>query len=249
MQPLQHLLFEPGSNLSTGKVPLLSKSEFLRGYDCGRRLWLSRNRKDLRVPFDEAVLERMAIGQEIGKLAQKRYANGVFAASTFGDPLDSVEVTKQLMAEGHQCLFEPTFVADGLLARADVLWRDGDAWVIDEVKSSSVKAPEKIAEEKVLDLAFQVYVLRKAGLKISRARMVLVNGKFIWDGGEYDPHNFLGVVDLTSRCEDLQAVMAERASELVAVLPLEHEPPAEINVHCKECDFWTIVSRGEASMI
>ena len=61
-------------------------------------------------------------------------------------------------------------MANGLYSRCDVLVRGQDGWEIIEVKSST-----KIKDEHIEDLAFQVFVLRQAGLVVTAAKLCRVN--------------------------------------------------------------------------
>lgn len=151
----------------------LTKTEFRRGLGCARRAWLDRWRPDLRPPISPALRERFDTGRQIGELAWQRYPDGKFAAKS-----DAF----QLIGEGARCLFEPTFQAQGLKARLDILWKSGaDAWTIDEVKMASAK-PIAVLERSdyVVDLAFQVATAQKVGVEIEAARLVLVDTSYTW---------------------------------------------------------------------
>lgn len=216
----------------------ITKSEFIRGLDCERRLWLDRFRADLRQPLSPPIRERMEVGSAIGKLAHQLYPDGVLVPTTYGDHDAGAALTQEMLDEGASCLFEATFIVGGHLVRVDVLSRGESGWILDEVKSSSVREPEKIDDDKVFDLAFQVSTLRQAGLKIEKARLVLVDTSWVWDGGDYDANFMLGVVNVTERCEHLQPQVADRAALLLATLESDSEPKVETNTHCKICDYF-----------
>lgn len=217
---------------------MLKKSEFIRGFDCYRRLWLDRFRPDLKPALGLAVRERMETGKALEILARKRYPEGIFASSSYGDHAAAADATLQLMRSGATCIFEGTFIAGGRLARTDVLSKSKTGWILDEVKSSSVKAPEKIDEDKLYDLAFQVVTLESAGVEIEAARLVLVDTTYVWDGNEHDPAAMLGVVDLTARCAELKPEILKQSAHLQEDIESPTEPEVETNTHCKKCDYF-----------
>lgn len=218
---------------------LITKTEFVRGLDCVRRVWLDRNRRDLKPPLSLASLERIEVGKRLGKLAQERYATGVLATQPGANAIDASESTNALLNSGADCLFEATFLSGDRLARLDVLSKHDDGgWIIDEVKSSSVKDPKKIDEDKVFDLAFQLHVVRETGLSVSQARLVLVDTSYIWDGAPISGQTLLGAVDMTALCEGKSDQVRNLCLELSGALQRDTEPVVETNTHCKSCDYF-----------
>lgn len=215
----------------------ITKSSFVRGLDCSRRAWLDLYRDDLRAPHPPPIKERIEVGLAIGQLAHHLYPSGELV-DVKTDPDLAAERTREKIALGASCLFEATFVVGRQHVRADVLSKGDSGWILDEVKSSSVKQPDQISEDTAFDLAFQVFTLRKAGLVVERARLVLVDTSWVWDGQSYDAGKMLGVVDMTERCDALQSQVEDRVGTLLAVLDRDTEPAVETNTHCKKCDFF-----------
>jgi hypothetical protein len=225
--------------ITMSETRLLTKTEFIRGLDCVRRAWLDLHRPDLKAPLSLASRDRMETGKLIGELARARYSGGQMASNSGSSHDIAVAETLEKLQAGHRCLFEATFVASGRLARLDVLHQaDSGDWTLDEVKSSSVKEPKKIAEDKVLDLAFQFHTTRDAGHPVKYARLVLVDTSCVWDGGAFNPNSLLGVVDLTDVCEESAARITDHSTRLSAVLASDSEPDVELNTHCKDCDYF-----------
>jgi predicted RecB family nuclease len=218
---------------------LLTKTEFIRGLDCNRRAWLDRNRPDLKAPLSLATRERIEVGKRLGDLARERYSGGVFATRPGADAESAIASTNALIEAGADCLFEATFISGGRLARLDILSKQrGTGWTVDEVKSSSIKEPSKIDEEKVFDLAFQVHTAKQAGLEIEQARLVLVDTSFVWDGLCYSSDTLLGTVNLTELCNEKADDIEARCSALADALSQDTEPVVEKNTHCKTCDYF-----------
>lgn len=227
------------------KVPQLNKSEFVRGLDCERRLWLDRFRPELRPAPSIAALDRMEMGKTLGRLGRSRYPDGVFVPTRFDDLEGSAAATAELIGAGAPCIFEATFIADGRYARVDILSKGkAGGWILDEVKSSSVKEPDKIDDDKVFDLAFQTRTAERAGLTIEASQLVLVNTGYVWPGGNFDASTLMGVVDLTGRCAELRDKIDERCDTLSETLTSSNEPVVETNTHCKKCDYFDHCHKG-----
>ena len=65
--------------------PKISKSQYVRGAQCQKVLWLIQNRKDLHL---ESTAEKKDIfdkGNLIGKLAMDNYPNGVEVTNKYWD--------------------------------------------------------------------------------------------------------------------------------------------------------------------
>ncbi len=106
---------------------LLSKSQYLRGLQCLKSLWLYKNRPELRAEPDtvlEALFER---GYEVGDLAKELFAGGIeieFDPNNFDG---MIQKTKELIANGAKIIYEAAFKEKNIFAMADILVRNGNA--------------------------------------------------------------------------------------------------------------------------
>jgi hypothetical protein len=57
--------------------PRLSKSRYLSGLQCSKRLYLEISNRDLATPFDDATQAILDTRTEVGELARDRYPGGV----------------------------------------------------------------------------------------------------------------------------------------------------------------------------
>lgn len=216
----------------------LTKSEFIRGLDCEKRVWLDRNRPDLKQAPSLSSLDRMVTGMRIGKFAHQLYPNGSFVGTPGDNHIDAYNSTLAGLESGNECLFEATLISGGRLARLDVLAKgQSGAWTLDEVKSSTLKEPKELKEQ-ITDLAFQVATAKGAGIDIEAARLILIDTNYVWHGEEYDPASMLSALDLTSESEAMAGQIGEVSSNLIKVLNSESEPEVEKNTHCKKCDYF-----------
>ena len=154
----------------------ISKNLFLNAAICstlGWRLRADESRDEVASASPTLAQQfRMEQGAEIGRRARKLFPEGVLI-STGNLAEAAAETAKLVRADGSSVLFEATFVADEYVAKADVLTRTGDTWHLIEVKSNVNLKPELID-----DLAYTLMVLGGAGLRISKASLLLISKDF-----------------------------------------------------------------------
>ena len=174
----------------------------------------------------------MEQGQKLGSLARELYPNGILVSKRDGKT--AAEITQTLIADASiETLFEAAFGAGPLVARADILRRQEGAWHVLEVKSSFSDTSQ--IKELVDDLAYTVFVLRRAGQHITKASLVLLSRTFRRGDG---PDRLFEIIDKT---EEASARVAEfeRAADSVARALFDDTPPAPALVSaCRSCAFF-----------
>lgn len=179
-------------------TPRLSKTRFQAGLQCHKCLWLDCHAPELADPVTEAKQALFDRGHEVGALARELFAGGVLVEEDYTQSDQACATTRRLLDEAVPCLYEGAFRHDGVLVRADVLFKDeADGWALVEVKSSASVKPEHVT-----DLAIQLYVLRGAGLPVTSARLLQLNSAYVYQGGPYDLGGLFTLVDLTSEVTD-----------------------------------------------
>ncbi|NQX93109.1 MAG: Dna2/Cas4 domain-containing protein [Flavobacteriales bacterium] len=161
-------------------MALLSKSSILSGLQCHKRLHLQRNRKELGAEDSGQKLSAIRNGIQTGNLARQYFEGGVLVESNLtGDEreADWLKQTQKLMASDVPFIYEATFLSDDVLVRVDILERKGKVWNVYEVKAST-----SYKNKHVKDLAVQVKILRKAGLIIRKANLMLINPDYVFRG-------------------------------------------------------------------
>ncbi|AIE74513.1 MULTISPECIES: DUF2779 domain-containing protein [unclassified Synechocystis] len=150
----------------------ISKTYFLAGLHCPKRLWLSICRPEDASPMSLAAEQRIKQGRAIGVAARESFKNGILVDGTLKHCLEkSWELTMVGAGGGVECLFEPAFLYDDILVRCDVLRRlPSGNWEIIEVKSAT-----KLKDEHIADLTLQHYVLEGLGLTVEKTSLMVVN--------------------------------------------------------------------------
>jgi hypothetical protein len=224
-------------------VPLLSKSRFLAGLQCHLRLWYQCYDRDLASeipPSQQAVFDA---GHEVGKLATRLYPGGVLIEEDHLHHDEAVQSTlKAMQAPAVKNIYEAAFFFDGVRIRVDILERtDTNSWSLVEVKSST-----SVKDVHYPDVAVQYYVLEGCGLKISRAGVLHINNRYVYDGHQLDLRALFVFKDLT---DQVKALQPEIPSSLVAqkvMLANSAAPKIKPSRHCRkpyDCEFWDHCTR------
>ena len=144
----------------------LTKSRYVAGLQCLRRLWLQVHEP---LPYEEpAPGSPMDIGQEIGRKAHLLFPGGALIDEEPWEHKEAVARTNALMIDaGVPAIFEAAFEFDGIRIRVDVLERLAQGnWGLREVKSST--SPKDYYFD---DIALQAYVLKGASVVSLQSRL------------------------------------------------------------------------------
>ncbi|MGH7206259.1 MAG: DUF2779 domain-containing protein [Nitrospiraceae bacterium] len=224
-------------------TPRLSKSKFLSGLQCHKRLYLEIHSPELATEPDEQTQAILDMGTEVGALARQRFLGGVLVEADHRHPTEALERTAELLSHPTApAIFEGAFEFDQVLVRVDILERvtseqDGTiAWRLIEVKSST-----KVKDVHLNDLAVQTYVLKGAGVALSGSCLMHVNTQYVYPGGELDLERLFVVQDLTALAAARQSDVPTRLAEMKAMLATPVPPAIDPDGHCHQpynCPFW-----------
>ena len=164
----------------------VSKTDFVRGLQCPKMLWLDSHRPELKI-IPEEVQRRLDAGNEFGDGAMGIF--GEYRETTCYRPdgrLDFAQMiarTQEWLKEGIPVVCEAAFSYRGNYCAADILRKNGEVYDLYEVKNAP--APRR---EFLLDLGFQSFLIGRCGVLLGR-RFLILNGEKIAqntqkDGGE-----------------------------------------------------------------
>jgi predicted RecB family nuclease len=222
------------------ETPKLSKSKFLAGCQCLKRLYLQVREPELAGEPDAAKQARFDQGHEVGKLATEAFPGGVRVEEDYLHHQKAVKRTLALMADqGVPAIFEAAFIFDGVRIRVDILERQtGNRWRLIEVKSTS-----KLKDEHYQDVAIQNYVLEGCGLRLSEACLMHLNRNYVYDGKAYVLQQLFAINDLTGDIEELRKAIPGQVAAQHLVLALGAPPEADPGDRCTkpyECEFYDL---------
>lgn len=211
-------------------MPFLTKSLYLDGRVCARRAWMGAYRSQFAKAPTESELARMREGREIGKLAQRMFPGG-FDCRIPGTDEENAAHSLWRLGQPGDVFYEPSFEANGLFVRCDILLREESGWRLIEVKSGG-----SVKTEHYEDAAYQVMVLESAGFHVSAVEIMHVSRTW-WSGD--DPSKFFIRQDVSDQVVRILERTRDHAARLRQALELESPPEEQLNTFCKECVFLT----------
>jgi len=151
----------------------ISKTDFIRGLQCERMLWLDKHKREEMVIPPE-VQSRLNEGNDFGDKAMGIFGEYTETTAFKEDGrLDIKQMllnTEKALDDKAEVICEAAFSSYGNYCAVDILRRCGDGFFMYEVKNS----PD-IKEVFLVDVGFQRYILKKCGLKIKKS-FIITNG-------------------------------------------------------------------------
>jgi hypothetical protein len=218
-------------------IPFLSKSRFMAGLQCHKRLYLELFQPQLADPISEASQAIMDAGTGIGALARGIYPDGVLIEQDYMHHKEAVIQTAELLKDKSiPSLYEAAFMYDDIRIRADILVRVGkNLFDLVEVKSGN-----SVKSEHIPDTAIQIYVLEGCGLRVRRACVAHLNKEYIYPGGDYDLQELFAVDDVTEKVREILPDVPELLADMRAALSASDPPDIAPGKHCSkpyDCEF------------
>lgn len=198
----------------------LSKTDYILFRECSKNAWMKINKPDLYFESELSDFEKHIIktGNEVELVARGLFPTGILIK---GRDIDAQKITQEYLLNKKTVLFQPIFQKDGFLAAVDILKLNEDkcSYSVYEVKASN-EVDEKIH---FYDLAFQVNLLRKVGLKITGINLIHLNSEYMRTG-ELDITKLFQIKDVVATIEELcESVMSEMEKALQYV-SMRNEP-------------------------
>jgi len=120
---------------------MLSKSQYVRGLQCEKSLWLHKKHPELKAEASAQQESLFNTGNIVGDYAKQLFPGGVEIAFTPDSFIAMAQKTSDLVEQGVGVIYEATFIENGIFIMVDILCKEADSWNIYEVKSStSVKS-------------------------------------------------------------------------------------------------------------
>ncbi len=211
----------------------LSKSQFTRGLQCHKSLWLYRNKPELRGEIDAATQARFDAGNDAGILAQQLFPGGTVIEFDRTQFPEKIRLTKEAIDKGATTIYEATFSHDDILVMVDILHKGARGWELHEVKSSN-----SVKEEHIPDAAVQYYVLTGAGMDVSDVSIVHMNKNYVRQG-DIKVKKLFSIEEITDQVIDLQDFVKEQVRKQRKMLD-SGIPDIDIGPQCGTpytCDF------------
>ena len=88
---------------------LLSKSQYIRGLQCHKSLWLYKHRRELRDETNSQTESLFNTGHSVGNHAKHLFPGGVEIEFTPDDFNGMIRKTASLIEQGVETIYEATF--------------------------------------------------------------------------------------------------------------------------------------------
>ena len=210
----------------------LSKSQYIRGLQCEKALWLYKYRPELRKISQQSDMT-MNTGISVGELAQGLFPDGVTIVYDRNDFNGMVAKTKDLMEQGIQTIYEASFSHNGIFVMCDILHKEDDQWKMIEVKSAT-----NVKGYYLEDIALQWYVLSQNNVSLSSAHVAIIDSSYSRNG-ELEVERLFKIVDVTGEVTPKQTQVIENLHRLNTI-DANLMPEILIGSHCHDpfgCDF------------
>jgi predicted RecB family nuclease len=216
------------------KEPWLTKSRFLAGEQCPKRLW-----QQCHAPLEDGS-ESSPItetGLEVGRLAHRLFPNGAVAWTEGQTASQAIAATRAFVKdEAITAIFEAALQSGRLFARVDILERGKrGTWNICEVKLST-----EVKDEHIDDVAFQLHVANEAGLKISRVEIIHVNRDYVLKDKGLEPKRYFRRVDVTAEAKKRLREIPGMIKTFLGIVDKDRAPDIEPWTQCHNpytCEF------------
>lgn len=219
------------------KITNLSKSRFVMGCQCLKRLYLSCHHRELIPPTDPATQAIFDQGHQVGVLAQQRFAGGVLVDEDHRDHPKAVIHTQKLMEDPKvSSIYEAAFAYENIWIRVDVLERQRDHWRLIEVKSTT-----EIKDYFLTDVAIQHYVLTKCGVRTKGPCLMHLNRAYRYDGNSYDLEKLFLLKIVEDEIQPIVHDVPPRIKKQWEILSGNQIPDIQPGPMCREpyeCEFY-----------
>ena len=221
----------------------VSKTDFVRGLQCEKMLWLDAHAPEHKIIPPE-VQARLDAGNEFGDAAMGIFGPYVETTTLREDGrlhfAAMLEKTRELLENGEDVVCEAAFSWYGNYCAADILRKEGNGYALYEVKNSY-----SAREEFITDLGFQSLILRKCGVPLT-ARKLILRGDTPAEEVPPSPYeskveflereNFIyKIVDVTAEARRAERLASERVFELGKLKKKDAPQPNVLTgAHCEK---------------
>lgn len=200
----------------------VTKTDYMRGMQCPKMLWLDAHKKSERI-IPEEVQARLDKGNEFGDSAMGMFGDYVevttYKPSGSLDYKAMIEKTKECVDENIGVICEASFSYYNNFCAVDILKRTEKGYEIYEVKDSP-----SVKEQFVKDVGFQRWILQKCGLKII--------GCYVVYHGEDESNPFV-IEDVSQQAKTFAFEVDDNIWRLGKLKKQADEPIIEMGEQCQ----------------
>ena len=150
----------------------ITKTDFMRGMQCPKMLWLDKHKPQMRVIPPE-IQARLDAGNDFGDRAMGMF--GPYEEMTVYRPGTTIPDKKAMLANtedalrrGVPVICEAAFSNYNNYCAADIIRKTEDGYDLYEVKNTA-----EVHDQFIRDAGFQYYIISRSGLRIGRIFIVI----------------------------------------------------------------------------
>ena len=215
----------------------ISKTDFVRGLQCEKMLWLDAHAPELKMipPEVQARLDAgNAFGDETMGIFGEYVETTAYKADGRLDYAKMLQTTQELLQENCPIVCEAAFSWYGNYCAVDILKKDGDGYALYEVKNAPTARKEFIT-----DLGFQRLIVKKSGVFVTSSYLILpcdnaetqeesVDKKYVEYGGRT-----YAIVDVTKAAKAVERVADTKVFALGKIKKKDAPMPCiAVGEHC-----------------
>ena len=200
----------------------ITKTDFMRGMQCPRMLWLDKHKPQLRVIPPETQA-RLDAGNDFGDRAMGMFGPyeemTVYRPGTkMPDKKAMAEKTRDALRRGVSVICEAAFLNYNNYCAADILRKTEAGYDLYEVKNAG-----ELREQFVRDAGFQYYIISRCGLRIGRI-FIVIHGP--------EENNPFVPVEVTAEAKGYYTWINDHIWELNRVQKQKEEVSVEVGEQC-----------------
>ncbi|RYY87497.1 MAG: DUF2779 domain-containing protein, partial [Chitinophagaceae bacterium] len=199
----------------------ITSSALLAAGHCTKRLWLQRHTPDVKSGVPEAPKPDLA------RLARDLFPGGADAGASRLEPEDALALTKELLNDGAELIYDAAFQHNGVLVTVDILLRRRYRWYAYEAKCATSVKPAHMA-----DAALQALVLDGNGIRLSGNYILHLNKGYVRRGALRLEDLFI-VTPVTKAVRGMLPSIELRIERMKRILAAE-VPLVETGSHCQK---------------
>ncbi|MDP3729618.1 MAG: DUF2779 domain-containing protein [bacterium] len=198
----------------------LSKTDYIIFRECPKNVWYKIHKPDIYFKSELSDFEKHIIetGNEVELVARQTFSDGILIE---GRGEQAQKLTQEYIAKNQPVLFQPVFFKDNFLAAVDVLKFNPETGRYDVYE---IKASNEVDQKRhFYDLAFQVNLLRKCGVKVGTIHLTHLDSEYV-RSGELDIFKLFKSDDVTKEINDLCEEVVIEMDQALVYLSQKTEP-------------------------
>lgn len=204
-------------------APWLTKSRFLSGLQCEKRLWY-----EVHAPLEVNGGDSMQLvnGRAFDQVVQRLEPGLIIPRE--GGLVAALDETRDALSRGSApVIYQGAFREGSRAAVVDILRAKNRAFELVEVKAST-----SVKDEHLPDVGFQALVLEQARIPVARVHIGPVNNRFVLrNSDEYA--GLLIKADVTEHVRAMLPAIKKKAAESIEVIGLPSAPDVPMGGHCE----------------